>query len=166
MTILGISIGTALTGACILRDGVLLDRNIHGYHDSWSDRKSRSILNKYKQYVIKHKVTGIIVKVPAPEKHTNAIKTLIKRIESLAQKHNCEFDLITKSELKHRTGARSTSELIAYTTLLYPELSPLFDRGIADGHRYNRRIYKAVISAYLFQQRLYSRESGTASTIQ
>ena len=153
MTILGISIGTTRTGVAVLKDDVLLDRQIHRNERVWSDNKLRMILNLYKQYVVKRSVQAIVVKIPPPKKLTPPLKRLLRRIEALAKKHGCDFDLTTKNELKHVTGVRSTIELVKYTTLLYPELAPVFDKGVDNNHMYHRKLFEAVLSAYIYSGR-------------
>lgn len=120
MTILGISVGTSRTGVCILKDGLLLDREVRNYLSAWSEAKLRIIVNRYRQYIRKPGVTAIMVKIPPLRKHTKPIARLLKSIEKLARENDCLFDLITKKELKHRTGTRSTDELIDYARRLYP----------------------------------------------
>jgi RNase H-fold protein (predicted Holliday junction resolvase) len=158
MTLLGISIGTTRTGICVLRDEVLLDRQIHNYQAAWTDSKLRIIVNKYQYYIRKYNVTDIIVKIPPLGKHTNAVSKILRRVEKLAAENHCEFDLITKIEMKHITGTRSTEELIKYASLLYPELSNLYDKGMGNEHCYYKKLYEAVLAAYIFQERQKSRE--------
>jgi RNase H-fold protein (predicted Holliday junction resolvase) len=149
MTILGISIGTIRTGICVLKDGTLLDRHIHNYDDVWSTDKLRIIMNRYRGYITKHNVTAIMVKIPPVDKHTKPITRMLKKIERLAKRHDCLFDLITKGELKSFTGTRSTSELIECTRRLYPELSPLFEKG---KQSYYKKLFEAVLSAHIFKE--------------
>jgi RNase H-fold protein (predicted Holliday junction resolvase) len=164
MTILGISIGTSRTGVCLLKDGVLLDRHIHHYHAVWSDAKLRLIMNRYRQYVKKYNVTAIMIKIPSLHKHTNAITSILKQVERLAKEHGCLFDLITKSELKHVTGMRSTNELIDYTKRLYPELSSLFEKGSENEHLHYRKLFEAVLSAHIFKERQQARAIRIGTT--
>ena len=163
MTILGISIGTTRTGVCILKDGVLLDRHIHNYQDLWSENKLRIIINRYKQYILKRNVTAIIVKIPPLKKHTKPITQILKRIEALAKEYHCEFDLITKSEMKYITGVRSTNELIKYTLLLYPELTATIEKGGQNDHSYYKKLYEAILCAYIYKERQYNRAQQIAN---
>jgi RNase H-fold protein (predicted Holliday junction resolvase) len=164
MTILGISVGTSRTGVCILKDGVLLDREVHSYLRAWSDAKLRIIVNRYRQYVKKHGVTAIMVKIPPLRKHTKPITRLLKSIESLAREHDCLLDLITKKELKHRTGAHSTGELIDYARRLYPELSPLFEKGVPTEYMYYKKLFEAVLAAHVFSDMQRERAARMGTT--
>jgi len=164
MTILGISIGTTRTGVCILNDDVLLDRHIHNYRSAWSDHKLRVIINRYKQYILKNNVSAIIIKIPPLKKHTKPITQILKRLEALAKEYYIDFDFITKSEIKHVINVRSTTELIKYTTLLYPELEAVYDNG-TQKDSYYKKLYEAVLCAHIFKERQKVRAQQQASTI-
>lgn len=164
MTILGISIGTTRTGVCVLKDDVLLDRHIHNYRSVWSDDKLRVIINRYKQYILKHNVSAIIIKIPPPKKHTKPVTQLLKRLERLAKEYYIDFDLITKTEIKHVVNVRSTTELIKYTTLLYPELEAVYDNG-TQKDSYYKKLYEAILCAHIFKERQQVRAQQQANTI-
>jgi RNase H-fold protein (predicted Holliday junction resolvase) len=155
MTILGISIGTTSTAVAILRNGKLLDRELHTYHEVWSDMKLRQIINRYKRYVKKRNVQAIIVKIPPPRKHTKAMKLILKRVEALAKDHHCHFDLITKSEMRHELHlhVHSTNMLIECARVLYPDLGALYQKSIMNDHRYYRKLFEAVLAAHIYQER-------------
>jgi len=164
MTILGISVGTSRTGVCILKDGLLLDREVHNYLRAWSEAKLRIIVNRYRQYIKKHGVTAIMVKIPPLRKHTKPITRLLKGIESLSKENDCLFDLITKSELKHRTGTRSTGELVDYARRLYPELSSLFEKGVPTEYMYYKKLFEAVLAAHVFSDMQQARATRMGAT--
>lgn len=158
MTILGISIGTTRTGVCVMRDGVLLDRQMHNYYTVWSETKLRIILNRYKHYILKRKVQAIIVKIPPPRKHTKAITLLLKRVEALAKEHHCSFDLITKKEIAHALNLHSSTALNEYARLLYPELIFCYEKGADNDHKYYKKVFEAVLSAHIFEKRQQLKE--------
>ncbi len=164
MTIFGISVGTTRTGICVLIDGVLIDRNVHNFTDLWSEKKLHLILRCYKRYIVKRKVEAIIVKIPPLKRHTEPIKQLLQGIEALAKEHHCEFDLTTKKEIKNITTLRNTNSLIEYARLLYPELLPVFLKGVNDDHSYFKRMYEAILSANIYQERQRIRALQIART--
>lgn len=153
MTIFGISVGTDRAGVCILKDELLVERRVHNYRKVWSDDKLHIIIKQYKQYIQKYRVKAIIVKIPPLRKHTPAICLLIKHIERLARDYDCEFDLITKSEIKSVCGLHSTKEIILHTRMLYPELRTLPSEGDKIDHGYYKKLYEAVLSAHIYQDR-------------
>jgi RNase H-fold protein (predicted Holliday junction resolvase) len=164
MTILGISVGTTRTGVCVLKNGILLDRHIHNYQATWSDNKLRIVTERYKRYILKRNVTAIIVKIPPLKKHTKAITKIIKRVEALAKEYSCEFDLVTKTEIKHITAMRSTNELIEYARRLYPELIAMYEKGKANDHSYYQKLYEAILAAHIYQERQRVRAEQLAHT--
>jgi RNase H-fold protein (predicted Holliday junction resolvase) len=160
MIIFGISIGTTRTGVAILKDGALQCAEIHRFMTPWSDEKLAKIINQYRQYIEKYKPTAIMVKVPPSSKHNGAIKAVMAKIELLAEEYNCALDFITKSELKDRTGMRTTAELIEWTKRLYPDLAALYEKGQSNDHNYYKKLYEAVLSAHVYQQMQSLREVG------
>ena len=145
MTVLGISIGTSRIGVCVLQDDTVLDRRVHNFPTTWSDTKLRIILNRYKQYLHKYQVNAVVVKIPPVQRHTKALLRLIRRVEAMAKEYYCEFDLITKNEIKHTLNLRSTDEIIRYAKVLYPEFSALYEKGIATNHSFYKKLYEAVL---------------------
>ncbi|OCX52032.1 hypothetical protein BEL04_11020 [Mucilaginibacter sp. PPCGB 2223] len=97
--------------------------------------RARRIINRYKRYVRKRNVQAIIVKVSPVRRHTRAIKLILKRIEALAKKHNCMFDLITKREMRHKLHlhVHSADMLAECARVFYPDLGALYHRSITRG---------------------------------
>jgi hypothetical protein len=166
MTILGISIGTVRTGVCLIRDGELLDGEfrVHRFSSQLSEKKLRAIPKTYRQYLRKYPVQAIMVKIPPLKRHTKATGRIIKGIEALAKEYQCKFDLITKSELKHVTSLRSTDEIIDFTRRLYPELAPIYEKGLPNGHAHYRKLYEAVLSAHVYHDWHRRREQRADSS--
>jgi hypothetical protein len=166
MTIFGISVGTVRTGVCLIRDGELLEdeARVHRFGAQLSEKKLRAIAKTYRRYLRKHPVQAIMVKIPPLKKHTAAITRIIGDIEALADEYGCKFDLITKSELKHATGLRSTDEIIELAKRLYPDLDPVYDKGLPNGHTHYRKLYEAVLSAHVCQLWQHRREPRPSSS--
>jgi hypothetical protein len=150
MTILGISVGTVRTGICVLKDGELHDGEYRVYKNQGpvSEKKLDAIAKAYRQYLRKYPITAVMVKIPPLSRQSDAIRSIIKRIEALAREFGCELDLITKTELKEANSLRSTEEIIDFARRLFPELDPLFQRGLKNGHSYYRKVYEAVLAAH------------------
>ncbi|MGY3214773.1 hypothetical protein [Mucilaginibacter sp. HD30] len=153
MTVLGISIGTARTGIAVLEDGKILERQAHVYQTTWTENKLRAITDKYREHVRQHNVTAIMVKIPPLSRHSKAVSRLLRGIEAIAKDTYCDFDLITKNEIKDRLCLKSTEEMITYAPMLYPELLPLYKQGLATGHNHYKKIYEAVLAAHIYAQR-------------
>ncbi|QEC77382.1 hypothetical protein [Mucilaginibacter ginsenosidivorax] len=117
----------------------------------WSDEKLIKIINSYREYVVKYSPQAIVVKVPPVVHHSPEIKIIMAEIGLLAKKHGCEFDFITKDELKEATNTDNTQSLIERTVLLYPELNEVFERG-PKSYLYYQRLYEAVLSARIYEE--------------
>jgi RNase H-fold protein (predicted Holliday junction resolvase) len=153
MTVLGISIGTARTGIAILEDGRILERQVHVYQATWTENKLRIITNKYREHVRRHNVTAIIVKIPPLSRHSKAVSRLIRSVEAIAKETYCDFDLVTKNEIKDRLCLSSTEEMVKFAPMLYQELLPLYKEGLATGHSFYKKIYEAVLAAHIYAER-------------
>jgi RNase H-fold protein (predicted Holliday junction resolvase) len=154
MTILGISISTSRIGVCILKDEELLDRQVHNYPTLWSDNKLHTIINRLRHYLQKYPVDAIVVKVPPSNRHTKPLLRLIKKVERLSAEHKCELDYMTKVEIKGCYNLHSTEEIIDFTRRLYPELQALYRKGEKKNHSFYKKLYEAVISAHIYNDRM------------
>lgn len=152
MTILGISVGTSRTGVCVLRDGTLLERQVHDFPTQWSDTKLRIVLNRYRRYLHKYNVNAVVIKIPLVDPKRKALMRLIRRVEALAKEYECEYDLMTRSDLKRTYSLRSTDEIIKFTVRLYPELNPLYNKGILTSQAYYKKLYEAVLASHIYQE--------------
>ena len=157
MITLGISLGTSRTGVCLIDNGKIKAKRVHDYPVPWSDTKMRAILDKYRSYFKRYAIIGVMVKIPPPSRHTPALKRLMRRVEALAKEHYCEFDLITKAEMKGTYVLHSTDEIIRFTKRLYPELSELYQKGLKSNHIFYKKLYEAVLAAHIHQNRLITR---------
>ena len=122
------------------------------------------IINRYKRYVLKRQVQAIVVKVPPPKKRGRAITHILKRLEALAKKHGCSFDLITKNDMKNALGLHSTTALNECVRLLYPELGVIYQKSVSNDHSYYKKLFEAVLAAHIFQERLNSKAARQERT--
>jgi hypothetical protein len=164
MTIFGISIGTSRTGICILQDGKLVYAHVHDYPTPWTDTKLRIILNQYRQYFHLYQITDVMIKIPHPSRRTKHIHQLIRRIEAMIKEYYCSHDLTTKTEIKEVFALRSSEEIPDFATRLYPKLSGLYDKGKTSNHRFYRKLYEAVLAAYMYQERIRIRKLKIENT--
>lgn len=166
MTILGISFGTTRTGIAVLKNGTLLDRNIHSFKTVWSEKKVKKIIGRYRQYILKANVTAVIVKIPPLHKHTKATTTLLELIELLAKEYYCDFDLITRTEIKDVLNLRTTDEMILFAKQLYPARLESLETEMQNEQSYHKKLYEAVLSAHIFKERHRIRKQREADTTQ
>jgi RNase H-fold protein (predicted Holliday junction resolvase) len=161
MTIFGISLGTTQTGVCILKDGLLINQQVHNFHETWSQEKLTKITNRYREYIEVYNPSAIVVKVPPSINHKGAVKSLMNKIALLAKEYHSDLDFITKDELKDKTGTKTTEELIEWTRRLYPDLTALYEKGASNDHRYYKKLFEAVLSAHVYQNMKRLRGANT-----
>src|SRR5271170_2620765 len=87
MVILGISIGTRSSGIAILEGNQLKAWNTISFKASWSEEKGDAIIKYYEQYIKKHNVKIVIVKIPRISHHTDAIVNLLQKVQKMITYH-------------------------------------------------------------------------------
>jgi hypothetical protein len=153
MVILGISIGTKSSGIAILDNGKLVAWNTLSFRNVWSERKAERIVSKYDAYLKKHRVKAVVLKIPPFTHHTEAILTLIKKVQALVVYHGCMVQYSIKAELKQALPeVRNTKDLISHTATLYPVLVPEQIQELANRNSYHTKMFEAVIVAHLWKQ--------------
>ncbi|MGZ3814079.1 MAG: hypothetical protein ACXVJG_19210 [Mucilaginibacter sp.] len=154
MVILGISIGTRSSGIAILDNGELTAWNTLSFRNVWSERKADKIVAKYDAYLKKHKVTAVVLKIPPFTHHTEAILSLIKRIQEMVVYHGCMVEYTTKAEIKQALPeARNTKDLINHAATLYPILAVEQTQELANKNSYHDKMFEAVIVAHLYKSK-------------
>ena len=153
MIILGISLGTKSSGIAILDNGNLAAWNTLSFKNEWSHRKANRIVSRYDAYLRKHKATVVVLKIPPLTHHTDAILSLIKRIQQMVVFHGCMVEYTTKNDIKQAIpGIRNTHDIMEYASNLYPVLHPAFEQEKLNRNRYHARMFEAVIVAHLWHK--------------
>lgn len=152
MTILGISIGTTQTGVCVLKESELIDWQIHEFKHEWSENKLYRIIQQYKRYIVKNNVNAIMVKIPPTSSVSKPLAQIYKKLVVLAKKHNCKIDFILKNEIKEKLILENTEEIIELAIRKFPVIMPMYEKGIHNKHSYYKKLYEAILSAYLYEQ--------------
>ena len=154
MVILGISIGTRSSGIAILDNGKLMAWNTLSFRNVWSEKKADRIVAKYDAYLRKHKVTGVILKIPPFSHHTEAVLSLIKKVQEMVVYHGCMVEYTTKAEIKEAIPqVRNTKQLISHAATLYPVLGPECNQELSNRNSYHTKMFEAVIVAHLYKSK-------------
>jgi RNase H-fold protein (predicted Holliday junction resolvase) len=152
MVILGISLGTRTSGIAILDSGKLITWNTLSFRKEWSEHKAQKIISRYDLYLRNHNVTTVVLKVPPVTHHTEALVTLLKKLQSLFTYHGCMVEYKTKSEVKAAIPElRNTRQLIEYTTDLYHCLIPEQVHELRSKNKYHSKMFEAVLVAHLYK---------------
>jgi len=155
MVILGISIGTRTSGIAILENGSLQTWNTLSFRNKWSERKADKIIAKYDHYLKRHKVTVVVLKVPPFTHQTEAILTILKKVQDLIGFHGCMVQYKTQAEIKQAIPEiRNGRDLINHTAKLYPILIPEHNRELVNRNSYHDKMFEAVLVAHLYNEGL------------
>ena len=153
MVILGISIGTRTSGIAILNDGQLRAWNTLSFKDTWSERKGQHIIGKYEKYLKQHNVTVVVLKVPRLSHHTDAILTLLKKLESIIGYHGCMVEYKTQADIKTAIPEiKNWKDVVEHTTALYPQLLNQKTRELSNRNNYHDKMFEAVLVAHLCKE--------------
>jgi RNase H-fold protein (predicted Holliday junction resolvase) len=150
MVILGISIGTRISGIAILDDGKLIAWNTLSFRNVWSEQKADNIINRYDAYLKEHRVKVVVFKIPPLTHQTTAIVNLLIRLQEIIARHGCMVEYRTKAEIKVAIPeARNTRDLVDYAATLYPVLAPEHSQERNIKNSYYVKMFEAVIVAHL-----------------
>jgi RNase H-fold protein (predicted Holliday junction resolvase) len=154
MVILGISIGTRSSGIAILDNGRLVAWNTLSFRNVWSEKKADRIVAKYDAYLRKHKVRGVVLKIPPFTHHTEAVLSLIKKVQEMVVYHGCMVEYTTKAEIKAAMPeVKNTQALMHTATMLYPVLIPEHQQELQNKNSYHDKMFEAVIVAHLYKSK-------------
>ncbi|WP_259068715.1 hypothetical protein HDF24_07370 [Mucilaginibacter sp. X4EP1] len=153
MVILGISIGTRSSGIAILEGNQLKVWNTISFKASWSEEKGDTIIAHYEQYIKKHNVKIVIVKIPRISHHTDGIVNLLQKVQKMITYHGCMVDYRSQAEIKEALPRiRNKRDVINYTATLYPVLANHQQRELTNRNKYHLRMFEAVLVAHLALQ--------------
>ena len=154
MVVLGISIGTRITGIAIISDTELIVWQSHSFPSVWSKAKMDQIINRYEKYIKVYKVTMVVIKIPRLSHHNKAIESLLANLRLLVSFHGCLMDYTTLNELKAKLPqAQNSSDIQEYTLNQYPVLLPEYSRERVNKKPYHHKMFEAVLIAHLWKDR-------------
>ncbi|HEY8784812.1 MAG TPA: hypothetical protein VIM16_24515 [Mucilaginibacter sp.] len=154
MVVLGISIGTRVTGIAIINNSELIAWQSHTFPAQWSKTKMEQIINRYEKYIRTYKVTMVIIKIPRLSHHNTALKNLLSKLRSLIAFHGCLMDYTTLNELKTKLPQmQNSSDIQDYTLNQYPVLLPEHTRERVNKRPYHHKMFEAVLIAHLWKDR-------------
>lgn len=153
MVVLGISIGTRVTGIAIINDTELIAWQSHTFPAQWSKAKMEQIINRYEKYIRTHKVTMVVIKIPRLSHHNNALKSLLSKLRSLIAFHGCLMDYTTLNELKTALPIQNSFDIQTFIVRQYPVLIPEYNRERVNKRPYHHKMFEAVLIAHIWKDR-------------
>lgn len=151
MVVLGVSIGTRVSGIAVIANNQLVAYNVLSFKEAWSDEKRDRIIKVYHEYVREHGVTTVAVKVPPLSHFTEALLSLLDRLKEYIDTHvGCMVAYKTQKDIKIALPRiRNKKDLIEHVVSLYPELQAMHERELAIKNKYHTRMFEAVLIAHL-----------------
>lgn len=151
MVVLGISLGSRLSGVAVLDNGRLVAWNTHSFKDAWSEQKAGEIAGVYERYVRTHSVTAVVIKVPPLSHFTDTLFAILERMQEFVVTHGCMVQIRTQKDVKAELpDIRNKKDLMLHAVATYPELSGVRERELASRNKkYHTKMFEAVIVAYL-----------------
>jgi hypothetical protein len=153
MVVLGISIGTRVTGIAIISNAELIAWQSHTFPAQWSRAKMEQIVSRYEKYIRTHRVTMVVIKIPRLSHHNRALKNLLARLRSLISFHGCLMDYTTLNELKTTLPIQNSFDIQRYVVQQYPVLLPEYSREQVNKRPYHHKMFEAVLIAHLWKDR-------------
>jgi RNase H-fold protein (predicted Holliday junction resolvase) len=153
MVVLGISIGTRVTGIAIINDTELIAWQSHTFPAEWSKAKMEQIINRYEKYIRTHRVTMVVIKIPRLSHHNNALKNLLSKLRSLIAFHGCLVDYTTLNEIKTTLPIQNSFDIQRFIVRQYPVLLPEYNRERVNKRPYHHKMFEAVLISHLWKDR-------------
>jgi RNase H-fold protein (predicted Holliday junction resolvase) len=154
MVILGISIGTRVTGIAVVNNTELIAWQSHTFTAQWSKAKMEQIITRYEKYLRSHKVTMVIIKIPRLSHHNASIRDLLSKLRALITFNGCMMDYTTLNEIKTKLPqVQNASDIQDYILNIYPVLLPEHTRERVNKKPYHHKMFEAVLIAHLWKDR-------------
>lgn len=153
MIILGISIGTRTSGIAIISKRGLISWNTLSFKNTWSENKANHIIRKYEKYLHKQAVTVVVLKVPRISHHTEAIMSLLQKVNAIVAKHGCMVEYKSQEQIKTAVPhIKNQRDLIIHTANLYPVLMGNQEKELNNRNSYHDKMFEAVLVAHLWKE--------------
>ena len=148
-TILGISLGTKLTGVAIIRDAELIDYRVKAFKQRWSKGKQQHILMSIGKLLEYYNVTHVSVKTPDPLRSSKQLNQLTKKLELFLQRRNVVVHMysIVTAKLGMGIKAQNKNDFMYQIAERYSELRKKYLKEINNRHSYNEKMFEAIAVA-------------------
>lgn len=155
--VLGISPATRGIGFAVLTGHKLTDWKMQSFQQGWSTQKLHSMLEVVKQYMKRHQVDAVAIKIPDELPVSKNYIQLVGALNVLFERQGIKPMYYTLSDLKQhyckagKSNKAILSDCIVYT---YPELLPEHRKEQANRNSYYTKIFEAIGAARLYHEQL------------
>lgn len=154
--VLGISLGTRLIGIAVIKDDSLLHWQVRKFRGAWSPARTDQILEFVAQFVPKHEVRAIAVKVPTRGNLSNGLIDLVSKFGMYASITGIPMKALRIQELKLFFGKRSLNrrQMMQSVCERFPFLERTYHKELANRKIYHLKMFEAILAALWLQERL------------
>lgn len=162
-SILGISIGTWEMGYAVISYNDLIRWKIHSFPGAWNVKKAGRIEHRIQQYIDRHNVKAIAVKIPEQITHlSEGIKKIIGIINVLAEDRKLEIHYYTLTDLKRFHSPElyiNKKVLIDCILRSYPNLHCIYRKERFNKRKYHFKTFEAVACAHVCYKEQFDNKS-------
>jgi hypothetical protein len=154
--ILGISLGTSLLGIAVIKDDRLLHWQVRKYKGAWSPKRSEQILLFIAQFVRKHEIHAIAVKVPTRGNLSHGLIDLIAELGMYASIANLHMQAFRIQDLKQFfiTQSLNRKQMMHSVCMRFPFLERTYHKELANKKAYHVKMFEAVLAGICLQEKI------------
>lgn len=154
--ILAVSLGTRLLGIAVIKDDRLLHWQVRKFKGAWSSKRSEQILAFIAQFVRRHEICAIAVKVPTRGNLSTGLIDLIAELGMYASIANLHIQALRIQELKEFFEKKSLNkkQMMHSVCERFPFLERTYHKELANKKAYHVRMFEAVLSGIVLQAKL------------
>ncbi len=151
--IIGISLGTRALGIALIKDGTLLYWQVKRFKGKWSAKSVESVIAFIDQFVKRHDVWAMAVKVPPRGHLSKGLSELIYSISMYAADRNLELKPYRIQELKQflSTTSLNRTKMMQLVCEQFPVLKKTYQRELQNKQAYHVKIFEAILAALCLQ---------------
>jgi hypothetical protein len=146
MTVLGISLGSRVTGVAIISNDELLVFRSLTLRNKNTDRHTSALDSYIRQY----RVVSVVIKMPPVTHLSDRLIELLGQCVELFRYRGCMVEYKDTKAIKARLpDVRNKWGVIRFAAISYPDLAPFEAREIAGRQKYHVKMFEAVIIAHI-----------------
>lgn len=147
--VLGISLGTRIIGIAVIRDDRLLHWQVRKFKGAWSPKRTQQILVFISQFVRKHEIRLIAVKVPTHGYLSLGLVDLVAELGMYASIANLDMRSFRIHELKEFFAKKSLNrkEMMHSICERFPFLECTYYKEIENRKEYHSKMFEAILAA-------------------
>ncbi len=147
-TTLGVSPGTRFIGIALQVNGKLIDWKVQGFPGKWSEHKLKIIIHSLNQYMDRHAVTSVCIKIPDELPVSKPFIQLVGTLNVACERKGIKPMYYTLSNLKRQLcsdGEMNKAGFAECVVAKHPELLPEYHKEKSNSNNnYYVKIFEAV----------------------